>query len=69
MTEDSISNFRRNYIASFGGGVSRDPIYAAVVDGIRPQGIEHYMPLFYAHVETLFDYLGPQTLVALDGLT
>ena len=68
MTEESISNFRRNYIASFGGGVSRDPIYAAVVDGIRPQGIEHYMPLFYAHVETLFDYLGPQTLVALDGL-
>jgi len=68
MTEESISNFRRNYIASFGGGVSRDPIYAAVVDGIRPQGIEHYMPLFYAHVETLFDYLGPQTLIALDGL-
>ena len=68
MTEDSISNFRRNYIASFGGGVSRDPIYAAVVDGIRPQGIEHYMSLFYEHVETIFDYLGPETLIALDGL-
>jgi len=68
MTDGSISNFRRNYIASFGGGVSRDPIYAAVVDGIRPQGIEHYMPLFYPHVETVFDYLGPKTLIALDGL-
>jgi len=68
MTEGSISNFRKNYIASFGGGVSRDPIYAAVVDGIRPQGIEHYMSLFYEHVETIFDYLGPQTLVATDGL-
>ena len=68
MTEGSISHFRRNYIASFGGGVSRDPIYAAVIDGIRPQGIEHYMPLFYAHVETVFDYIGPQTLIALDGL-
>jgi len=68
MTEDSISHFRRNYIASFGGGVSRDPIYAAVVDGIRPQGIEHYMPLFYDHVETIFDYFGPKTLIAFDGL-
>jgi len=68
MTEDSISSFRRNYIAAFGGGVSRDPIYAAVVDGIRPQGIEHYMPLFYEHMETVFDYLGPETLIGLDGL-
>ena len=68
MTDDSISHFRRNYIANFGGGVSRDPIYAAVIDGIRPQGIEHYMPLFYEHVETIFDYLGPQTLIAFDGL-
>ena len=68
MTDDSISNFRKNYIASFGGGVSRDPIYAAVIDGIRPQGIEHYMTLFYDHVETIFDYVGPKTLIALDGL-
>ena len=68
MTEDSIGHFRRNYIANFGGGVSRDPIYAAVVDGIRPQGIEHYMPLFYDHVETIFDYFGPKTLIAFDGL-
>ena len=68
MTEETISHFRRNYIASFGGGVSRDPIYAAVIDGIRPQGIEHYMPLFYDHVETVFDYLGPKTLIAFDGL-
>ncbi len=68
MTEESISNFRRNYIAAFGGGVSRDPIYAAVVEGIRPQGIEHYMPLFYEHVETIFDYIGPHTLIGMDGL-
>ena len=68
MTEESISHFRRNYIASFGGGVNRDPIYAAIIDGIRPQGIEHYMPLFYDHVETVFHYLGPKTLIAFDGL-
>ena len=68
MTEENIGAFRRNYIAAFGGGVSRDAIYAAVIDGIRPQGIEHYLPLFYGQVETIFDYLGPKSLVALDGL-
>jgi len=68
LTEGNTANFRRNYIAAFGGGVSRDPIYASVMEGIRPQGIEHYMPLFYNGLETIFDYVGPQTLIACDGL-
>lgn len=68
LTEDNIGNFRKNYVASFGGGVSRDPIYASIIEGIRPQGIEHYMPLFYDTLETVFDYIGPRALVACDGL-
>ncbi|MGJ8562969.1 MAG: transcription-repair coupling factor [Alphaproteobacteria bacterium] len=68
MNEDTISEFRRNYIAAFGGGISKDPIYASVIEGIRPQGVEHYMPLFYGALETVFDYAGPDCLVALDGL-
>jgi len=68
LDEDSISRFRRNYIAAFGGGVSRDPVYAGVSDGIRMQGIEHYLPLFYNELETVFDYIGPGALYAFDGL-
>ena len=72
LTEDGIGTFRRNYVAAFGGGVSRDPVYASVSDGIRMQGIEHYLPLFYGgqggELETVFDYLGPGALYALDGL-
>lgn len=68
IEDDTISQFRKGYVAAFGGGVSRDPVYAAVTDGIRPQGIEHYLPLFYDHTETIFDYAGPQAIVALDGL-
>jgi len=68
MSDTAIGTFRKNYIASFGGGVSKDPIYAAIVEGIRPQGIEHYLPLFYSNLETVFDYVGPDALVALDGL-
>lgn len=68
LNDDSISRFRRNYIATFGGGVSQDPIYSTVVEGIRPQGIEHFMPLFYDHLETVFDYVGVSALVVYDGL-
>ena len=68
MSKLAISEFRKNYIASFGGGINKDPIYAAVIEGIRPQGIENYLPLFYKNLETVFDYAGPDTLVAFDGL-
>jgi transcription-repair coupling factor (superfamily II helicase) len=69
IEDDTISQFRKGYIAAFGGGVSQDPVYASVSDGIRPQGIEHYLPLFYDHTETILDYAGPQTLIAFDSLT
>jgi transcription-repair coupling factor (superfamily II helicase) len=68
MSDVAVGTFRKNYIAAFGGGVSKDPIYASVVDGIRPQGIEHYLPLFYSNLETVFDYAGADTLIAFDGL-
>lgn len=68
LTDDSISRFRRKYVAAFGGGVSHDPTYAAVSDGIRTQGLEHYLPLFHETTETLFDYIGAGALFAFDGL-
>lgn len=68
MSDLAVGTFRKNYIAAFGGGVSKDPIYASVVEGIRPQGIEHYLPLFYSQLETIFDYAGADTLIAYDGL-
>ena len=67
LSEESIAAFRKNYIKAFGGGVSRDPVYAGVTDGIRMQGIEHYLPLFYDELETVFDYAGPDALYAFDG--
>lgn len=68
VEDETITEFRKGYIAAFGGGVSRDPVYSAVTDGIRPQGIEHYLPLFYDHTETVFDYVGPEAIIAFDGL-
>ena len=66
--DETLSAFRRNYVAEFGGGTGKDPIYAAVIEGIRPQGIEHYLPLFYPETETVFDYFGDGSLIAFDEL-
>ena len=66
--EAAIASFRRAYVAEFGGGTGKDPIYAAVSEGIRPQGIEHFLPLFYDQLETIFDYLPDNTLVSYDSL-
>ena len=68
LTTLSTGIFRRNYIATFGGGVAKDPIYSSIVAGIRPQGIEHYLPLFYDKVETIFDYLPSGSLISFDCL-
>src|SRR3569623_334453 len=43
-----------------------DPFYAAVSEGARCQGLEHWLPLLYDRRDTLFDYLPDSTLIALD---
>lgn len=68
VTEASISKFRKNYIAAFGGGINQDPVYASVSEGMKPQGIEHFMPLFYDRTETVFEYVGQDALVVFDAL-
>ncbi len=65
LTSDSISRFRTGYLAQFGAG-SDDPIYASISEGARRQGLEHWLPLLYPDLETLFDYLPPGTEVWLD---
>ena len=42
-----------------------DPLYAAVSAGQRYQGLEHWLPLFYERLVTVFDYL-PDAPVILD---
>lgn len=56
LDDDSVRNFRRNYLEQF-GAPQNDVFYAGVSERIRKGGIEHYLPLFYDGLETLFDYL------------
>ena len=61
----AISRFRTGFTEAFGPAAD-DPLYAAISEGGRRAGMEHWLPLFYEHLETVFDYVGPSALVLLD---
>ncbi len=63
LNPDGIREFRRRYRARFEGDPNRSPLYRQVSDALAPAGIEYYLPLFFERLETLFDYLPPQTLL------
>ncbi|MFS0709480.1 transcription-repair coupling factor [Brevundimonas phoenicis] len=68
MDADSISRFRSGYLNLF-GAPGDEPMYAAVSEGARRQGVEHWLPLFYDRLDTLFDYLPDTAPVFLDSQT
>jgi len=64
LDAESISRFRAGYIATFGAATSDDVLYESVSAGRKQPGMEHWLPLFHDHLETLFDY-APGALVFL----
>jgi transcription-repair coupling factor (superfamily II helicase) len=65
LDEAAIHRFRTRYREQFGTAVNDDPLYEAVSAGHRYIGVEHWLPLFYESLETIFDYL-PGAAVSLD---
>ena len=65
LTEDSIKAFRNTLRERFPIDPRRCPIYQDLKEGTTPAGIEYYLPLFFDHTETLFDYLDDQSLFVL----
>ncbi|MGA9796853.1 MAG: hypothetical protein WBQ17_15110, partial [Rhizomicrobium sp.] len=63
LDAESISRFRAGYVAAFGPAAD-DPLYESVSAGRKHAGMEHWLPLFHEHLETLFDY-APDALVFL----
>ena len=64
---EAVSRFRERYIELFGAAQSDDTLYDAVSSGGRYAGVEHWLPLFYERMDTLFDYL-PDAVVTVDHL-
>ena len=69
FTDDAITRFRKQYRVLFEGDPQASTIYHEVSNGNTPPGIEYYLPLFFEHTESLFDYLPERcTVVTLDGV-
>ena len=68
LDKESIARFRNGYLSLF-GAPGDDPLYEAVSAGQRRAGLEHYLPLFYPKLATLFDYLPAGALIGIDHLT
>ncbi|MBF0093938.1 MAG: transcription-repair coupling factor [Alphaproteobacteria bacterium] len=65
LDADSIARFRSRYRELFGTAGGADPLYEAVSAGRRFTGLEHWLPLFHAGMDTLFAY-APEAAVTLD---
>jgi transcription-repair coupling factor (superfamily II helicase) len=65
LDEEAIQRFRTGYREAFGAVRGEDPLYESVSEGRLHPGMEHWLPLFYDHLETLLDYL-PSGPVLLD---
>jgi transcription-repair coupling factor (superfamily II helicase) len=63
ITTESIRRFRQAYVAEFGAQTHGDALYDAVSEGRRPAGFEHWLPLFYTAMDSLFDYIGEAPIV------
>ena len=58
--------FRNRWNEAFPDAPRDAPIYQDVVAGIRPPGIEYFLPLFFDATATLFDYLPSNSLILTD---
>ena len=66
LEPESIERFRAGYLRAFGAVRGADPLYEAVSAGRLHPGMEHWLPLFHEHLDTLFDYLPQAVAVTLD---
>jgi transcription-repair coupling factor (superfamily II helicase) len=67
LTTETIRRFRTGYVAAFGAPTPDDLLYAAVSEGRRHTGMEHWLPLFHERLDTIFDYV-PGSAVVLEPL-
>jgi transcription-repair coupling factor (superfamily II helicase) len=67
LTSDTMRRFRLGYVEAFGAPSTDDVLYQAVSEGRRYPGMEHWLPLFHAELDTLLDYV-PGSPIALEPL-
>lgn len=57
LDAQSIARFRRSYVERFGAATRDDALYAAISEGRRFAGAEHWLALFFERLDSFADYL------------
>ncbi len=63
LVSETMRRFRQAYTTRFGGETRGDALYETISEGRRHPGAEHWLPLFYEKLDTLFDYFGDAPLL------
>lgn len=66
LTSDAIRRFRQGYLAQFGANLRGDTLYEHVSEGRRHIGMEHWLPLFHAKLDSLESYV-PSAVFIFDA--
>ena len=67
LTRDAIARFQQQWYTQFEGEPDQSTVFTEVSAGRVPGGCEYYLPLFFDHCETLFDYLPEDAAVITVG--
>jgi len=62
---DSFEAFRKAFRYRFVVDTRKITLYQDLRQGLHPQGLEQYLPLFFDHTESLLDYLPSKPLVVI----
>ena len=65
--KEAITLFRQQFLEKFDANNASESVFSQVSKGTMPSGVEYYLPLFFKHTATLFDYLHPRSLLLLHG--
>ncbi len=67
LDDETISRFKKNYRESFGVIRDDDPLYNAIAEGRRYNGMDHWLPFFFDDkLQTIFDYI-PARQIYMDA--
>jgi len=67
MDDAGRAKFRQRWRELLEGDPTKSRLYKDMGHGVATAGIEYYLPLFFDATATVFDYLGPDALLALHG--
>ena len=67
LDDTARAGFRARWRERLEGDPTRSRIYKDIAQGLAGAGIEYYLPLFFDHTATVFDYIGERAALILHG--